>query len=99
MYVLPSYREGLPLALLEAKANKLPIVSFDIDTGPREIVKNGVNGFLVEKYNKKEMAIKINELLENKELRNDFSEKSYENIKEFEKETIIKQWRELIDKI
>ena len=36
-YVLPSYREGMPPVLLEAKANRLPIVSFDIMTGPREI--------------------------------------------------------------
>ena len=50
MYVLPSYREGMPLVLLEAKANRLPIVSFDIMTGPREILQDGVNGYLVEAY-------------------------------------------------
>ncbi len=42
-YVLPSYREGMPPVLLEAKANRLPIVSFDIMTGPREIVRDGAD--------------------------------------------------------
>ena len=44
--VLPSYREGMPLVLLEAKCFKLPLISFDIITGPGEIIQNSVNGFL-----------------------------------------------------
>lgn len=99
IYVLPSYREGLPLVLLEAKANKLPIVSFDIETGPNEIVENDVNGFLVEKYNIREMAIKINELLRNKNLRQKFSENSYKNINNFKQDTIINEWTSLINSI
>jgi glycosyltransferase involved in cell wall biosynthesis len=43
---LPSYREGLPKSLLEAASCALPIVAFDVP-GCREIVRNGVNGFLV----------------------------------------------------
>ena len=46
IYVLTSLMEGLPMVLLEAKAYRLPIVSFDIETGPDEIVDDGVNGYL-----------------------------------------------------
>ena len=56
IFVLPSYREGLPLVLLEAKANRLPIVSFNIDTGPCEMVEDGINGFLIEPYDTDKMA-------------------------------------------
>lgn len=99
IFVLTSYREGLPLVLLEAKANKLPIVSFDIETGPNEIVENNVNGFLIEKYNIKEMAIRINELLKNKELRQKFSNNTYKNINKFKQDTIINEWINLINSI
>ena len=99
MYVLPSYREGLPLVLLEAKANKLPIVSFDVVTGPREIVRDNVDGFLIPCYNKKLMAKKIIELIEKKELRLKFSNNSQENINKFSKQEIMKKWIDLIENI
>ena len=98
-YVLPSYREGLPIVLLEAKAYKLPIVSFDVDTGPREIIEDGKNGFLIEKYNIDLMAKKIKELLESQEIRQDFSKNSAIGLEKFNEEKIIGDWIELIEKI
>lgn len=45
LFVLPSYREGMPRALIEAMAMGLPCIATDI-RGCREIVSDGVNGFL-----------------------------------------------------
>ena len=44
--VLPSYREGVPLALLEAASMRRVLIATDI-AGCRDVVKDGVNGFLV----------------------------------------------------
>ena len=99
IYALTSYREGLPMVLLEAKANSLPIVSFDIETGPNEIVLDEKNGFLVEPYNVEKMAQKINLLLKNGEKRIEFSKNSQFEIEKFDKERIISQWKELINHI
>ena len=97
MYVLPSYREGLPLVLLEAKVNKLPIVSFDILTGPKEIVRDGIDGILVPQRNIEKMSEAICYLIENSEVRQSMSDQSMGNIEAFSKESILKKWIDLIE--
>ena len=64
MYVMTSLQEGLPMVLLEAKSNGLPLVSFDIETGPSEIIRDGENGFLVPPYDIECMEEKICRLIE-----------------------------------
>ena len=97
IYVLTSYREGLPLVLLEAKANRLPVVSFDCITGPREIITDGIDGFLVKCYSKEDMASRIFDLIENTELRMRMSNNSQLNLDKFNKQNILNCWIELID--
>lgn len=99
MYVLPSYREGMPLVLLEAKANRLPIVSFDIMTGPREIVRDGVDGILVPPKNLEKMADAICHLIENDSLRQEMAERSQENLDKFSRPAILEQWKQLIENL
>ncbi len=99
MYVLPSYREGMPLVLLEAKANRLPIVSFDIMTGPKELVCDGIDGILVEPYSLEKLGEAICRLIENDGLRQNMSDRSQENIERFSKTAILKQWCELIESL
>lgn len=95
-YVMTSYYEGLPMVLLEAKANNLPLISFDIETGPSEIIRNGIDGYLIENNDLEQMEERINYLIENKNIRKAFSDRSKENLKKFEKNKIIDQWINLI---
>ena len=67
--VLPtSYREGVPKTLLEAAACALPIIASD-SAGCREIVRKGVNGFLVPMNDGPALATALGRLLNNPELR------------------------------
>lgn len=99
IYVMTSRYEGLPLVLLEAKQYGLPIVSFDCPTGPAEIVLDNKNGFLIENYDTKKMSKKIIELIDNKNLRQQFSNNSMMDTEKFNKEKILQQWIDLIEKI
>jgi glycosyltransferase involved in cell wall biosynthesis len=68
LFVLPSYNEGLPLAVLEAMAYGLPIVSTPVGGIPEAIV-DGETGFLVEPGDVEAIARKVNLLLSDAELR------------------------------
>lgn len=65
---LPSYREGLPKVLIEAAACGKPIVAADIP-GCREIVADGENGLLVPVKDTENLAVALNRLLSNPDLR------------------------------
>ena len=94
--VLPSYREGLPLVLLEALELGLPMVSFDIETGPNEIIEDEKNGYLIPPYDLEQMGQRMTELMEDASRRKAFS--TYEGNKDkFSKNTILKQWIRLIE--
>lgn len=99
LYVMTSYHEGMPMVLLEAMAHHLPIVSFDCKTGPKEIINNNVNGFLIPAYDVRNMADKICELLGNRPLREVLASHSMDDVEKFNKNKIVNQWYTLIEKV
>lgn len=99
MCVMTSSREGMPLVLLEAKANGLPIVAFDVKTGPKEIVNDGKDGVLIPDMDATKMADAICRLIEHPDLREQMSEHALSTVGAFSKETILKQWIDFIESI
>jgi glycosyltransferase involved in cell wall biosynthesis len=69
IYCMTSRHEGFPMVLLEAEAFHLPIISFDCNCGPSEMIDNDINGFLIPCYNVKEYSIKLLSLMEDREKR------------------------------
>lgn len=66
VFVLPSYREGVPLSTQEAMAIGRAVITTDVP-GCRETVIDGVNGFLVDKWNPQALAEKMTYFIENPE--------------------------------
>ena len=97
--VLPSYREGFAVVLIEAKASGLPVLSFNCNAGPSEIVRDEVDGWLVTCYNTDEMAQKICKLIENPDIRKLFADNSRGNLTEFSRNIILKKWIKFIDEV
>lgn len=77
IFILPSYNEGLPMALLEAMSFKLPVITTPVGGIP-EIVIHGKNGLLVEPGNIPELAKSMQILIDNKSLRLKLGNAAYE---------------------
>lgn len=96
MFIMTSQMEGLPMVLLEAKSWGLPLVSFDIMTGPSDIIRDGIDGYLIEAGNVDEMAKRIEELIEDESKRIEFSRASQEDINIFGMGRIVGKWKRII---
>lgn len=68
IFVLPSYREGLPRTTLEAMSMGLPVVTTDV-VGCRETVDDGVNGFIIAPKNSVALGEAIEKLIADPSLR------------------------------
>lgn len=95
IFVMSSRFEGLPLVLIEAKAYGLPIVSFDCETGPREIIRNHIDGVLVPAADTQKLAEAIADLMANDEKRKLFGFNSQQNIGEYSLPEFLNAWEEL----
>lgn len=99
LFVLTSDMEGLPMVLLEAKSHGLPLVSFDIETGPRDIIADGINGSLVQPYDLDEMEENIAALLDSEDLRGQYSEYSQLGMEKFAWAGILNAWHTLLERM
>lgn len=68
IYVLPSYNEGLPVSLLEAMSMRIPVISTRVGGIP-ELVREGVDGLLIDAGDRSALAAAIVSLAEDADLR------------------------------
>lgn len=96
IYVSASKTEGLPLSVLEAMACGLPVVATDAG-GQRDIVKDGMNGFLVKVDDEMGMKEALKKLIDNKMLREKFSVKSREIAEQWSAEKCTQGYQKLYE--
>lgn len=99
VYVLASRFEGCPNSLIEAMSQGCACVAFNCQTGPKEIITDGVSGLLVENGSVDDLTRKLDALLSDEQRRISLSKNAVEEVKRFNPETIMKQWDELIEKV
>ena len=94
VYVLPSYREGLPLTIFESFASGLPVVASPVNGIPYEL-KEDINGFLVPYGDIDLLKKRILEVLDNKKLAEKFSKNNKEKAKNYTWDIIAEKYEEI----
>ena len=96
IYVLSSRHEGFGLVLLEASTMSLPLIAFDCPNGPREIIEDGVNGYLVESENVEKLAERLIVMMKDEGSRLEMGFNAYCLSKRYNINNIVVLWRDML---
>jgi len=92
IFAFTSSSEGFPNVIGEAMSSGLPVISYDCIAGPSEMIKSGVNGYLIEQFDDEDFQKKLSELIKNENLREQMGSMSKKMIENFSVESIGEQF-------
>lgn len=96
IFAFCSYSEGFPNALLEAMATPLPCISYDCNAGPADVIVDGSNGFLIPVGDKKTFTKKLQQLMDDEQLRTAFELQAAETIRAFHPDRLAQKYIDFI---
>jgi glycosyltransferase involved in cell wall biosynthesis len=94
VFVFPSFREGLSVALMEAMACGLPVVCSDI-RGNRDLIEDGKGGFLVEPKDVAGFAQSIKSLSENSALSKRMGQHDVVRVRDFDTSIVLRHMKDI----
>ena len=97
--IISSRYEGFPMVIVESMACGVPCVAFDCPFGPRNIIRNGEDGILVDYLNSQALADNVCKLIEDDELRKRMGTAARINILRFTQDEVMKKWTALFDSL
>ena len=95
IFAFTSQCEGFGLVLVEAMSCGIPVVSYDCPCGPKDIINNGKDGFLVRLNDEQSLSEKLSLLMSNESIRIEMGRNALERSKDFSMERIVEIWMSL----
>ena len=95
LYALPSRSEGFGIVLIEAAALGLPLIAFDVRTGPRSIIRDGVNGYLIRDGDINGFAERMLALIDDSDKRRAMSAAAIDSVQRFSEHAVMERWLDL----
>lgn len=99
IFVFTSRSESFGMVILEAFSFGLPVITYDCENGPRDLVKNYYNGFLIADGDKRAFCDKLRDLMQSANLREALSRNAIEGSKCFTLDAVMKQWNDLLQSV
>jgi glycosyltransferase involved in cell wall biosynthesis len=96
LFLMTSYTEAFPMVILECFQHGIPVIAYDCPVGPREIIKDGINGFLIPDGDSKKFEDKIRECIENPELLANLATSTKLSLEDFSNENIYSRWQSIL---
>ena len=94
--VLSSQYEGFSMVILEALSLGVPVISFDCEYGPRELIHNNSNGILVENQNFDELTRKLDIFVEDEIFYQNCKNNAISSVAKFQSSVIVNQWLQIL---
>lgn len=95
VFLMTSRFEGFGMALLEAMSFGLPVISFDCRIGPGNLIENNINGILIPDNDTELYILRLNSLIQNKELQKQLGANAINRASAYSKHKIMLLWEEL----
>ena len=96
LYLMTSYTESFGLVLIEAMSHGIPVIAFSCAEGAKELINNGVNGYLINNRNEHEMADRAVKLLNNSDKLKELGENARTTALKYSKDEVKKMWIKLL---
>jgi glycosyltransferase involved in cell wall biosynthesis len=99
LYLMTSYTESFSMVIVESLSIGLPVVAFDVPTGPRNLITNNVDGVLVENNDIESYSRIVSNLILDTSKRKIMGLEAKKNSLYFENANIMTKWSELLNKL
>ena len=99
LYVMTSRREGLPMVLLEAMGVGLPVIAYDCPTGPRDVITDGVDGYVVPNGDERALEARMLELMDDPDARVRLATAARRTAADYDVAHLAERWERLFEEL
>lgn len=95
-YVYTGDSDAQPLSLVEALSHGVPVIAYDINYGPRDVVKDGRNGYLVKSGAVNQLVTAMTKVIENPKRQQKLSNTAYRTSQQYSSDQVWQQWAQVV---
>jgi glycosyltransferase involved in cell wall biosynthesis len=99
LYLMTSRWEGLPMVMIESMAHGLPVVATDFRYGPRDVIRDGIDGRILPEGHPDAWSAAVEELLKDNALRSSMARHAVNVAVRFDATAVLSKWQDLFDRV